>query len=62
MSLVKTLYPLLSTVQPRKIHPDMTKNIDWDIKNQIDQTNKQRFLLISFVINSRVDWSCHRSI
>ena len=26
----------LVLVQPRKTHPDMTKNVDWDVKNQIN--------------------------
>ena len=31
----------LVLVQPRKTSPDITeKNVDWDIKNQIKQTNK----------------------
>ena len=34
----------LVMVQPRKTHPDMSdsKNVDWDVKNQIQQTNKSR--------------------
>ena len=34
MSLSKTLYPLLGTVQHRKTCFDMTKIVDWDVKNQ----------------------------
>ena len=40
VSLNKTLYPLLSTgsTQETGIHPDMTINVDWDVKHQNKQT------------------------
>ena len=38
MSFSKTFYPFLVLVQPRKTYPDMTKNVDWRVKNQNKHT------------------------
>ena len=37
MSLSKLLYPLLVLVKPRKTRPDLTENVDYDVKNQSKQ-------------------------
>ena len=43
MSLSKTLILRLVLFDPRKTRPNITKKIvDWDVKNQIKQTNKYR--------------------
>ena len=41
MSLSKTLYHLLSTGSTQEGRPGMIEKIvDWDVKNQIKETNK----------------------
>ena len=38
----------LVLVQPRKTRPDIIKNIDWDVKNQIKQTINLRTVSVNF--------------
>ena len=54
MSLSKRLNPLLSTGSTQENRPDMTKNVDWDLKNQIKQSKELNLFFYHFQVSQDV--------
>ena len=40
MSLARHIHPCLVLVEPKKTCPNITKTVDWNVKNQIKQTKE----------------------